>query len=66
MRARDAYLKATVLNPVDARPWFNLQNVYSSTNESDEKSGWLHVRADQLAPTWPFVTFEWAKARVTY
>ena len=62
VRARDAYLKATVLNPVDARPWFNLQYVYSWTNESEKQDG--YTRAHQLAPTWPFVTFEWAKARV--
>lgn len=63
-RAIEAYKKATEVNPADARPWFNLQNAYSWTGESEKKQK-CNVRARQLAPTWTSVAIEAAKERAT-
>jgi tetratricopeptide (TPR) repeat protein len=63
-QAIEDYRKAEELNPLDARPTYNLQNAYSWNKEYD-KADRCFEQAGQLSPGWTSLSISAALERVT-
>jgi tetratricopeptide (TPR) repeat protein len=62
-KAIEAYRKAGDMNPLDARPWLNLQNAYVWNNENDEADKCFE-QAGELSPGWTSLVISAAVERV--